>query len=142
MSDNENGGAKAGKGWTDRERLVYLVALMEKSAVGKLDFKSTPRPQGRSEIACQRMIDRLKVTLKDDLEKLKAGQEIDAGDAAPKTPKTPSKRKTKAAADEGGSPKKRGRKNKVAEAEDGQGADGGNAGDGIKQELEDGQDYV
>ncbi|KAF2656062.1 hypothetical protein K491DRAFT_570081, partial [Lophiostoma macrostomum CBS 122681] len=100
-----------GSGWTDRERLVYLVALVEQSAP-KLDYNNTPRPNGRSKIACERMVQRLKDTLKEDLVALKAGQPTATEDSGtvktPKTPKTP-KRKTKAVGDEEGSPKKRGR---------------------------------
>ena len=112
---------------------------MEASATGSLNYKvclfildpnfptqsnksltlsqECPRPNGRTLVACQLMVGRLKNALKDDLEALKAGAAV--GDQAgvpagvrneniPKTPKTPSKRKSKAA-DGDGSPKKRGR---------------------------------
>ncbi|KAF2005888.1 hypothetical protein P154DRAFT_389657, partial [Amniculicola lignicola CBS 123094] len=94
--------------WTYRVQFTYLVALIEQSSV-KLDFENTPRPAGRTLIACQRMVDRLKVTLKAELEALKTGQPIST-DGEPKTPKTP-KRKSKAANDgeKNASPKKRGR---------------------------------
>ncbi|CAN9210059.1 unnamed protein product [Alternaria alternata] len=102
MSGNE--GAKTGSGWTDKER-------------------NTPRPAGRSIIACQRMIDRLKkATLKDELEALTSsgdpGTNDSTGTPKKKTP-TPRKRKAKgdaAAAAEGEAnvktPTKRGRKKK------------------------------
>ncbi|KAF2789338.1 hypothetical protein K505DRAFT_378288 [Melanomma pulvis-pyrius CBS 109.77] len=119
MSSHENDtGKEAGSSWTDRERLVYLVALMETSSP-KLDFNNTPRPAGRSLIACQRMVTRLKTTVKADLEALRAGQPVAAaanGDAAQgkknsKKPRTP-KRKNKANSEDvqDTSPKKRGRK--------------------------------
>jgi hypothetical protein len=110
--------------------LVYLFALMEQtgakldykvctsfflyhSSLAKRTFQNTPRPNGRSEIACQRMVDRLKTTIKDELEALRAGDPI--GDVTPKkTPKSTPKRKAPAKkdgeADGEGSPKKRGRK--------------------------------
>lgn len=81
-------------GYADIEQLVYLVALVEQSAP-KLDFKvsishpgfrrdvanadteqETPRPNGRTQIACERMVQRLKDTLKDDLVALKAGHAV------------------------------------------------------------------
>lgn len=86
--------------------------------------QNAPRPQGRSLIACQRMVDRLKTAYKDDIDALKAGNYFpDAGDGAPKTPKTPKtprtvKRKVKDVDGETGAeetPKKRGRKKKVSE---------------------------
>ncbi|KAF2244693.1 hypothetical protein BU26DRAFT_84453 [Trematosphaeria pertusa] len=125
MSDTEaKSGKAAGSGWTDKERLTYLFALIDNTGV-KLDYNTTPRPNGRSVIACQRMVDRLKGTLKDELEALKAGDPI--GNVTPKKArangngdgdgekKTPTKRKTKGEAnvDGEGSPKKRGRKKKA-----------------------------
>ncbi|KAF2446019.1 hypothetical protein P171DRAFT_431386 [Karstenula rhodostoma CBS 690.94] len=133
MSDNEknNGAGKAHSGWTDKERLVYMIGLLENTGT-KLDFKNAPRPNGRSEIACERMVGRLKTAYKTELEALKAGQHFD-GEATPKkrgakakgagdgdgdgdgegTPKTATpKRKGKAAAadEDDASPKKKGRK--------------------------------
>ncbi|KAF2711501.1 hypothetical protein K504DRAFT_532084 [Pleomassaria siparia CBS 279.74] len=127
MSDNEvDTGKSAGKGWTDRERLVYLVAIMENSPISKADINAAPRPLGRTAIACERMIGRLKASYKDDLEALKAGKPMVHGDGeatsktprTPKTPKTPRTPKRKANDPEGGddtagaSPKKRGRSKK------------------------------
>ncbi|KAH8634345.1 hypothetical protein IG631_09745 [Alternaria alternata] len=101
MSGNE--GTKTGSGWTDKER-------------------NTPRPAGRSIIACQRMIDRLKkATLKDELEALTSSGDPGTNDSTgtPKKTPTPRKRKAKgdaAAAVEGEAtvktPTKRGRKKK------------------------------
>ncbi|CAN9215422.1 unnamed protein product [Alternaria alternata] len=147
MSGNE--GTKTGSGWTDKERvhlshpplltpslrtkrltrrktnkqLTYLFALIEHSNV-KFDYNNTPRPAGRSIIACQRMIDRLKkATLKDELEALTSGDpgtNDSTGTPMKKTP-TPRKRKAEgdaaaAAAAEGEAnvktPTKRGRKKK------------------------------
>ncbi|KAI4607592.1 hypothetical protein J4E83_009489 [Alternaria metachromatica] len=112
-------GANSGKAltaWTDKERLVYLFALIEKSNV-TFDYNNTPRPAGRSVIACQRMMGRLKDTLKNELEALMSGNPIEE-DTPKKTP-TPRKRKAKgeAAADGEGevTPAKRGRKKKVSE---------------------------
>ncbi|KAF2876724.1 hypothetical protein BDV95DRAFT_462471, partial [Massariosphaeria phaeospora] len=100
-----------GGAWGDKERLVYLFALIEQSNV-KLDFANTPRPNGRTLIACQRMFDRLKGTLKDDLEALKAGDSIN--EATVKTPKTPKRKKAIDEGDDNGeteaTPTKRGRK--------------------------------
>jgi len=63
------------------------------------------------------MIDRLKVTLKDDLEALKAGEPINVESTPKKPPKLTPKRKTPTKAsgetDGEGSPKKRGRKKKT-----------------------------
>ncbi|KAF2743931.1 hypothetical protein M011DRAFT_489451 [Sporormia fimetaria CBS 119925] len=128
-----------GKGWSDSERLTYLVALMEQSSP-RLDFNGTPRPEGRSLIACQRMVQRLKDTVKDDLAALKAGQPLpgDAdGDDAPKTPAKTPKRKA-VAKDTDGSPKKRGRKPKKQEQDDEQ---NDQAEQGIKEkQQEEGED--
>lgn len=90
-------------------------------SLAKQISQNTPRPSGRSEIACQRMVERLKTTIKDELEALKAGNPI--GDVTPKkTPKSTPKRKAPAKkdgeADGEGSPKKRSRKKKTdADAE-------------------------
>ncbi|CAN9467858.1 hypothetical protein J4E82_010734 [Alternaria postmessia] len=124
MSGNEC--TKTGSGWTDKERLTYLFALIENSNV-KFDYNNTPRPAGRSIIACQRMIDRLKkATLKDELEALTSsgdpGTNDSTGTPKKKTP-TPRKRKAKgdaaAAAAKGEAnvktPTKRGRKKKEVE---------------------------
>ncbi|CAE6997033.1 hypothetical protein CFE70_000413 [Pyrenophora teres f. teres 0-1] len=100
--------------WTDKERLTYLFALIENANV-KFDYNTTPRPAGRSIIACQRMMERLKQTLKTELEALYEGKPIEE-----RTPKkaapasTPRKRKVKADADAETptTPTKRGRKNK------------------------------
>ncbi|RYO48877.1 hypothetical protein AA0113_g9915 [Alternaria arborescens] len=122
MSGNE--GTKTGSGWTDKERLTYLFSLIENSNV-KFDYNNTPRPAGRSIIACQRMIDRLKkATLKDELEALTSGDPgtNDSTGTPKKKTTTPRKRKAKgdaAAAVEGEAtvktPTKRGRKKKEAE---------------------------
>ncbi|RYO37520.1 hypothetical protein AA0111_g2106 [Alternaria arborescens] len=122
MSGNE--GTKTGSGWTDKERLTYLFSLIENSNV-KFDYNNTPRPAGRSIIACQRMIDRLKkATLKDELEALTSGDpgtNDSTGTPKKKTP-TPRKRKVKgdaaaSAVAEGEAdvktPTKRGRKKEV-----------------------------
>ncbi|OAG16632.1 hypothetical protein CC77DRAFT_1065080 [Alternaria alternata] len=121
MSGNE--GTKTGSGWTDKERLTYLFTLIENSNV-KFDYNNTPRPAGRSIIACQRMIDRLKkAALKDEVEALTSGDPgTNDSTGTPKKTPTPRKRKAKggaaaaAAAAEGEAdvktPTKRGRKKK------------------------------
>ncbi|KAH8727966.1 hypothetical protein GQ44DRAFT_725006 [Phaeosphaeriaceae sp. PMI808] len=118
MSDNESTKLKT---WTDKERLTFLFALVDSSGV-KFNFAATPRPVGRSVIACQRMVERLKATLKDELEALMAGQPIEGGGTskktgAPRTPKSATKRKNKGQEDANGeekaSPTKRGRKKKA-----------------------------
>ncbi|KAF2853943.1 hypothetical protein T440DRAFT_546356 [Plenodomus tracheiphilus IPT5] len=139
MSDNE--APKAKSSWTDKERLTYLYALLETSNT-KLDFHSTPRPAGRSLIACQRMMERLKLTLKDELEALKAGVPLpennsNNGGAGKKTPSTtPRKRKTKgdAGADGEATPTKRGRKKKDVVEDKGDDEEGDL---GIKAETKD-----
>ncbi|RYN37107.1 hypothetical protein AA0115_g1339 [Alternaria tenuissima] len=121
--------ASAQKRLTGRKtnkQLTYLFALIENSNV-KFDYNNTPRPAGRSIIACQRMIDRLKkATLKDELEALTSsgdpGTNDSTGTPKKKTP-TPRKRKAKgdaaAAAAKGEAnvktPTKRGRKKKEVE---------------------------
>ncbi|KAF2656061.1 hypothetical protein K491DRAFT_778326 [Lophiostoma macrostomum CBS 122681] len=126
MADKDTGKVKQ---WSDREKLVYLYALMEASSTGSFNYNACPKPAGRTLVACQLMVGRLKNALKDDLEALKAGDPIAAEDGVPKgvrtpktpkTPKTPSKRKTKGA-EEDGSPKKRGRpaaKKKILDADE------------------------
>ncbi|KAF2735416.1 hypothetical protein EJ04DRAFT_435056 [Polyplosphaeria fusca] len=103
----------SGAGWTDRERLAYLIILLDNSGV-KIDFKASPLPHGRTIIACERMVGRLKTQYKDEIEAIKAGQPIN--DTAPKTPKKPKTTKRKAQPEEGdedATPKtKRGRKAK------------------------------
>ncbi|KAF2195346.1 hypothetical protein K469DRAFT_698929 [Zopfia rhizophila CBS 207.26] len=131
MSDNEGTPDRAGKqvvGWTDREKLCYLVLCMD--SAGKINFDDVPLPAGRSAIACRRMVERLKGQLKGDIERMKSGQPLsdEAGGtkkaATPRkkkaegeegTPKTPGKRKVKQEGEEDGSPKKRGRKKKETE---------------------------
>ncbi|KAF9696809.1 hypothetical protein EKO04_005591 [Ascochyta lentis] len=61
-----------GSGWTDRERLAYLLSLLEHSD-GKLNLKTSPLPAGRSAIACERMLGRLKASLREELNALKSG---------------------------------------------------------------------
>ncbi|KAL6710571.1 hypothetical protein ACN47E_008619 [Coniothyrium glycines] len=104
--------SKAKSSWTDKERLTYLFALIDVSAV-KFNYQSAPRPAGRSLIACQRMVERLRGTLKDELEALKGGVAVteDAGKGVEK--KGGVARKRKGTSDEGGQvPRKRGRKGK------------------------------
>ncbi|CAI6335302.1 unnamed protein product [Periconia digitata] len=113
--DKSNAGAKPGGGWTDKERLVYLYALVEQTGI-KPDYKNTPRPNNRTELACERMIGRLKNTLKDELDALKAGTYGGDEVVTPRKRKTPAKDKSKddqVNGDADGSPKKRGRKKKV-----------------------------
>jgi hypothetical protein len=118
-----------------RQKLTYLFVLIENSNV-KFEYnvsafssristpsltlnQTTPRPAGRSVIACQRMIDRLKGTLKNELEALKAGNPIEEG-TPKKAASTPRKRKGKDAENNGdaeASPTKKGRKKKNAEVE-------------------------
>ncbi|KAF2030828.1 hypothetical protein EK21DRAFT_35158, partial [Setomelanomma holmii] len=93
--------------------LTYLFALIENSDV-KFNYNSTPCPTGRSVIACQRMVDRLKGTLKNELEALKAGSPIEEG-TPKKAVSTPRKRKGKDTGGDGdgkASPTKKGRKKK------------------------------
>ncbi|KAG9186092.1 hypothetical protein G6011_02648 [Alternaria panax] len=102
-------------------KLTYLFALIENSSV-KFDYHNTPRPTGRSIIACQRMMERLKGTLKNELEALMSSEPINDAAGTPKKTPTPRKRKAKgdAAADGQGEVKtltKRGRKAKVVEEE-------------------------
>lgn len=118
-------------------QLTYLFALIENSNI-KFDYNASPplphpqtcpltqppqntlRPAGRSVIACQRMMERMKLTLKDELEALKSGAPIQ--DSTPKKAvSTPRKRAAKENGD--GTPTKRGRKKKAevqveAEADD------------------------
>ncbi|KAF3045248.1 hypothetical protein E8E12_011047 [Didymella heteroderae] len=137
MSDNEGTKGKANTGWTDRERLTYLLSLIEHSDT-KFNFKASidlpsvhnykdttdtaqtaPLPAGRTVIACERMVGRLKNTLKDDLEALKNGTPLptsNAGETPKATPRktaTPRKRKPKedgeTNGDAEGSPTKKGR---------------------------------
>lgn len=102
---------------------------------GKPDFKNSPLPSGRTPLACERMVGRLRDSYKDDIAALRAGMPLpvaDDGTAAGNSKKSPVKRKPKAegagadgspkkrkskgeAADADGTPKKRGRKPKKAE---------------------------
>ncbi|UPX09496.1 uncharacterized protein EKO05_0000185 [Ascochyta rabiei] len=61
-----------GSGWTDRERLAYLLSLLEHSGA-KPNIKTAPLPSGRSVIACERMLSRLKAALKGELDALRDG---------------------------------------------------------------------
>ncbi|KAJ4303221.1 hypothetical protein N0V90_002114 [Kalmusia sp. IMI 367209] len=118
MSDMEKTTpSKANSSWTDKERLVYLIGLLEANGV-KLDFKNAPRPNGRSEIACERMIGRLKTAYKSELEALKAGQPF-SNDAST-TPKATPKRAPKGKGGDGdGVPKTPKRKDKVVDESEG-----------------------
>ncbi|KAF2743932.1 hypothetical protein M011DRAFT_489452 [Sporormia fimetaria CBS 119925] len=114
MSDTEQ--SNKGSGWTEREKMVYLLGLLEASTTDtKINYADAPRPPGRTDGACKIMVHRLRQSLKEELEAMKAGQSLDT---VVKPPKTPSKRKTAPKGDgEGGegTPKKRGRPEKVAE---------------------------
>ncbi|KAJ4375077.1 hypothetical protein N0V83_002157 [Neocucurbitaria cava] len=114
MSDNNAtkpaGGPKTS--WTDREVLVYLWALVEKSGA-KFDYNNTPRPGNRTVIAGQRKIARLATDLKDDLVALRSGQ---SGVDEAKT--TPAARKKNGASGGAGSGSTA-RKRKAADGEDG-----------------------
>ncbi|CBY02219.1 hypothetical protein IAQ61_006805 [Plenodomus lingam] len=103
-------GTKAG-GWTDRELLVYLFGLVEYSQV-KLDIKNAPRPNGRTVRACEQKIQGLKSHLKVDLEALRSGAPVSAGDGTP-VAKKGRKRKGDDDGDVQGTPTKRGRTKKM-----------------------------
>ncbi|KAF2031896.1 hypothetical protein EK21DRAFT_37690, partial [Setomelanomma holmii] len=117
MSDNEqrtpNKTGASGAAWGDAEKIAYLIVLCENE--GKIESKiaGAPIPAGRSIVSCKKLLWRLKVKHKDDIEKIKAGQALTAtpassdGDAKPKTPR---KRKSKVEdgnEDDEGSPKKK-----------------------------------
>ncbi|KAL1597326.1 hypothetical protein SLS60_008910 [Paraconiothyrium brasiliense] len=124
MSDNENlnGTGKTKTGWTDKERLVYLIGAIESTGTN-INYKNAPRPNNRTQIACERMVGRIKTAYKAELDALKAGHSFDS-EATPKkkgpkpkadgessTPKTP-KRKAQGVARDGdgedvGSPTKK-----------------------------------
>jgi hypothetical protein len=91
-------------------------AVLQSSRLILISLEATPRPNGRTVVACQRMMDRLKSTLKTELEAFHAGNPIVEG--TPKKTPTPRKRKSKdaeASGDAEASPTKRGRKKKGAE---------------------------
>ncbi|KAF2853944.1 hypothetical protein T440DRAFT_496771 [Plenodomus tracheiphilus IPT5] len=106
-------GGKAG-GWTDRELLVYLFGLVEFSQV-KLDIKNAPRPNGCTIRGCEQKISGLKNYLKVDLDALRAGAPVNAGDGTPMAAKG-RKRKGDENGDVDGTPSKRGRAKKVETA--------------------------
>ncbi|KAF1916186.1 hypothetical protein BDU57DRAFT_496516 [Ampelomyces quisqualis] len=116
MSDTE--AAKAKSSWTDKERLTYLFALIDNSNI-KFDYNSTPRPAGRSIIACQRMMDRLKSTVKPDLAALTNTAPIQAltprKPAAPGTPKSTGRKRKANHAEVDATPTKRGRNESAVE---------------------------
>ncbi|KAF2876723.1 hypothetical protein BDV95DRAFT_602693 [Massariosphaeria phaeospora] len=84
--------------WTDRERIAYLVLLLEHG--GKIDAKigDAPVPHGRSTTSCKAMLWRLKSTYRDEINNIMTGNPIagagGTGDVST-TPRTPriSKRK-------------------------------------------------
>jgi hypothetical protein len=67
-------------------------------------LQNAPIPAGRSVIACQKLLVRLKKTFKEDIERIKNGQPLGADTSdetatlskTPETPKTVRKRKSKA----------------------------------------------
>ncbi|KAF1833207.1 hypothetical protein BDW02DRAFT_624245 [Decorospora gaudefroyi] len=128
------------KGWTDRQRLAYYFTLVEHSNV-KLDFTNSPRPPGKSIGACRIMVDRLKGTLKAELEALRSGHESGGSDAPGKKPaETSRKRKVEV---DGTLTSKRGRKAKsgVATEEEEEKEGGGVGVVGVKSEPKEEEDF-
>jgi hypothetical protein len=115
-------------------QLAYFFSLVDYSKV-KLDYavslahllftpdtnnaQNAPRPEDKSVGACKIMVHRLKGTLKDDLEALKAGTAMpEEGTPKQKKPATPRKRRVKDVDAEGeATPTKKSRKKKVPEPE-------------------------
>ncbi|KAF2106297.1 hypothetical protein BDV96DRAFT_508118 [Lophiotrema nucula] len=108
--------APAGSAWTERERIAYLFCLLENTG-GKLDYNATPLPNGRSLIACQRMVDRLKDQYKAEIAAIKNGDPMPGaapategegeGTPAKPTPKRGRKAAAKEDGDQEGTPTKR-----------------------------------
>lgn len=92
-------------------RTLYPPAVLYIHALKQ----NTPLPIGRTVIACQRMVERLKATLKPELEALKGGSAAAVGeDDTPTAPNTTTTPKHKADADDlDVTPTKRGRKKKI-----------------------------
>jgi hypothetical protein len=90
-----------------------ILSYPSNSILTSLPLQNTPRPAGRSVIACQRMMERLKGTLKTELDALMSGDPI--GEGTPKKTGATTPRKRKAKGDEVGTPAKRGRKKKEEE---------------------------
>lgn len=106
--------------------------LLDGNVTGAIDWKKAPIPQGRTMIACQRMFQRTKEAVKEDIERLKSGMSVpeagENGEHAEKATKAKTSRKKKVVVDgaedqEGGdaqqkSPKARApRKKKATEGE-------------------------
>ncbi|USP75166.1 hypothetical protein yc1106_02440 [Curvularia clavata] len=121
MSENED--TKAGKCWTDRQRLAYLFSLIEFSNV-KLDFINAPRPDGRSVHACRFMVVRLKNMLKTEIAALQGdGSNGGEANATPKKAATMPRKRKAVTKDVDSMPSKKVRKKKEADDESSQ--DGG-----------------
>ncbi|PSN64283.1 hypothetical protein BS50DRAFT_590122 [Corynespora cassiicola Philippines] len=143
MANTEKQPKGSGAGWSDGERFGYLLALFDATVASgaKIDYANAPRPEGRSAIACQRMIERLRASYKAELEAVKNGQST--ANTSPG-----SKRKAKAAhegdVDADGSPKKRGRgrpkKKTAAEIKAEAEANAESEMDPVKAEVMDGDD--
>ncbi|KAF1931778.1 uncharacterized protein M421DRAFT_2410 [Didymella exigua CBS 183.55] len=110
MSDTETPKGKARTGWSDHER-----------ANTKFNFKTAPLPPGRTLIACERMLGRLKTALKSELDALSGGARMPGdssiGKAARKSA-VPRKRKGRDENEGEGGPVKKGRRAKDAAVKD------------------------
>ena len=106
---------------TDDEQLTYLMLVIDHSGIKLGDV---PMAAGRTHTACKRMIERTRVQLKDDMEKMTSGEPLAAKtrNVSPRKKAaekeggpagSPRKRRGKAAESDGGSPPKRPKKSPV-----------------------------
>ncbi|KAK3062629.1 hypothetical protein LTS18_003663 [Coniosporium uncinatum] len=79
MADKE---ASSGKAWTDNDRMRFLFQIYEQTKPA-FKWSDIELPEGRSRIACERMLS----SLKTKLAKEKEGGEGAVADAEAKTPK-------------------------------------------------------
>ncbi|KAF2173766.1 hypothetical protein M409DRAFT_16039 [Zasmidium cellare ATCC 36951] len=119
----------SGKGWTDTEKVGFFFQIIGKMG-GSIPWGELELPEGRTQKACQVMIDKEKAKIR----KAKEAEAEANGEDVPATPKTPAsgkKRGAKAVDEEDGAAKKKPktpRKKKESAREDSSSEGGDGAG--------------
>ncbi|KAF2808110.1 uncharacterized protein BDZ99DRAFT_465007 [Mytilinidion resinicola] len=113
----------SGQGWTDKEKLAYIIMLLDGTSI---DWNKALIPEGRTLIACQKMLQRTKEAVKVELAYLKNGSSSTNATNATNSKSAGTKRsapklnagKKKIAGDENGSKKGQKRTQSVQEDDD------------------------
>ncbi|KAF2088421.1 hypothetical protein K490DRAFT_64471 [Saccharata proteae CBS 121410] len=96
------GDKTAGSSWTEQDKIVFLLDLMETGAM-TIDWKKANLPAGRTRNACSLMLRRLRTAHQAELDELKAARATASSSAGgdPKPTAAQAKKKGKAAAGKG-----------------------------------------